>query len=308
MLRKRLLAATVMVTFIALTIVLDWQMHLRGKQYIPGALLLVLLVTALGCREFYAMATTEADVPARWLGTVVALLTATVIWLLSVGPKIGEAELAMSSDTIRRLWEVARHPGALALCLGVALSVFFVYRMTRSSPAGTVVSVAVTLGGVVYVGVLTSFVTLIAALPNEGPLRLASFLTVVKGADVGAYFVGRWLGRHPMIPWVSPKKTWEGFAGAVVTAVLIAWGLGEIWSRIPGGSALLWWQRIIFGVVVATFGHFGDLCESMMKRDMHKKDSGADVPGFGGVLDVIDSPLIAGPFAFLMLVVFQSTA
>jgi phosphatidate cytidylyltransferase len=134
---------------------------------------------------------------------------------------------------------------------------------------------------------------------------VATFLTVVKGSDVGAYFVGRWFGRHKMIPWVSPKKTWEGFCGALAMGMLLAYLLGEVWNLVEKGAAMAVWQRLVFGFAIAAVGHFGDLCESLIKRDMHKKDSGADVPGFGGVLDVIDSPLIAGPFAYLLLVIFR---
>jgi phosphatidate cytidylyltransferase len=306
MLRKRLLAAFVMIGFVAGLIVLDWQMYVRGKWYLPGVLILVLTGTVLGCREFYRLASSETVVPARWLGTAMAVLTVAVIWLLSVGAKYEQAIFgeAMRSETIRQLSETVRGPAPVALCLGVAIALFFATRMVRRRPTGTLVSVAVTLGGVVYVGVLVSFIILIGAEPL-GPLRVATFLSVVKGSDVGAYFVGRFLGRHPMIPWVSPKKTWEGFAGALAMGMLLAFGLGEIWARVPGGAALAWWQRLTFGLVVAAVGHFGDLCESLMKRDAHMKDSGRDVPGFGGVLDVIDSPLIAGPFAFLLLVAFR---
>ncbi len=308
MLGKRLAAASIMIVFCAVMIILDWQMHVWGKPYAPGTLAIALIVVFLGCREFYRLATTREIAPAPWLGTIMALLTAGVIWLLCVGERFADPGTAMQSKTIRWLATVVRGPAPVALCMGISIAIFFAKRMTRSSPRGTLVSVAVTLGGVVYVGVLTSFVTLIATLLDNGPLRLASFLIVVKGSDVGAYFVGRWFGRHPLIPWVSPKKTWEGFAGALVMGMLLAFALGEIWHRVLDGSAMLWWHRLIFGLVVAAVGHFGDLCESLMKRDMAKKDSGRDVPGFGGVLDVVDSPLIAGPFAFLLLVVFQGTS
>jgi phosphatidate cytidylyltransferase len=123
-------------------------------------------------------------------------------------------------------------------------------------------------------------------------------LLVVKFTDIGAYFGGRALGRHKLIPWLSPGKTWEGlFCG-----LLLAGMLGAAMSPLigPPHFVLQWWKGFLFAVVLGAVGQAGDLLESLMKRDAGVKDSGALVPGFGGILDVIDSPLLAAPFAYLM--------
>jgi phosphatidate cytidylyltransferase len=123
-------------------------------------------------------------------------------------------------------------------------------------------------------------------------------LLVVKFTDIGAYFGGRTFGRHKLIPWLSPGKTWEGLFFGVLTAGL----LGMLCAtRI---EHLIWWRGFIFGMVIGGIGQLGDLLESLMKRDAEVKDSGKLIPGFGGVLDVIDSPLLAAPFAYLMFSFF----
>jgi len=120
----------------------------------------------------------------------------------------------------------------------------------------------------------------------------------VKFTDIGAFFGGRALGKHKLIPWLSPGKTWEGLGFGVLTAAIV----GMICA--PWISQLLWWQGLIFGAVIGLVGQAGDLLESLMKRDAQVKDSGQLIPGFGGILDVIDSPLLAAPFAYLLFSLF----
>ena len=124
-------------------------------------------------------------------------------------------------------------------------------------------------------------------------------LLVVKFTDIGAYFGGRKFGKHKLIFWLSPGKTWEGLFFGVMTAGVV----GAICAAfIPG--QLRWWQGLIFGIVIGGIGQLGDLLESLMKRDAEVKDSGSAIPGFGGILDVIDSPLLAAPFAYLLFSLF----
>lgn len=125
-------------------------------------------------------------------------------------------------------------------------------------------------------------------------------LLMVKFTDIGAYFGGRALGRHKLIFWLSPGKTWEGLFFGLLTAA----GVGAAFAPFADhhGIPEYWtvWRGLLFGVVLGGIGQAGDLLESMMKRDAEVKDSGKLVPGFGGVLDIIDSPLLAAPFAYLM--------
>src|SRR5262249_1977461 len=123
---------------------------------------------------------------------------------------------------------------------------------------------------------------------------------VPKCCDIGAYFAGRWFGRTRMTPVLSPKKTWEGALGGLTLATLVAIGLDRL-----GPAPLLnreLWAEIGFGVTVGGAGILGDLGESLIKRESQQKDASQVVPGFGGVLDVIDAVLFAGPVAYLWLV------
>jgi len=151
-------------------------------------------------------------------------------------------------------------------------------------------------GGVLcllYLGVLASF--LVALRVRFGLWHLVMTVAVIKTADIGAYTVGRQFGRHKFAPRVSPGKTWEGMFGAVLFGVIVAVVMAE-WGRV-----MVWQTAVIFGVCFAIIGQLGDLVESMMKRDAQLKDSSTRVPGFGGVLDIMDSPLVAAPFAYCFM-------
>ena len=127
---------------------------------------------------------------------------------------------------------------------------------------------------------------------------LVVFLAAVKFTDIGAYFTGSVIGRHKMIPWLSPGKSWGGLVGGLVAAV----GVSMLAVRLVGlQKHLNLWESAIFGIAVALAGQFGDLCESLLKRSAQQKDSGSLVPEFGGVLDIIDSPLMAAPIALVVL-------
>ncbi len=127
-------------------------------------------------------------------------------------------------------------------------------------------------------------------------------LLVVKATDIGAYFGGRATGKHKLIPWLSPGKTWEGLGWGLLTAAVV----GSLCTGFIRSTdyTFPWWKGAIFGAVIGGIGQLGDLLESLMKRDAEVKDSGRLVPGFGGILDIIDSPLLAAPFAYLMFSLF----
>jgi len=165
--------------------------------------------------------------------------------------------------------------------------------------AGTVLSV-------LYLGGLCWFLMALRVKHSRDPngfqgstAALVMILLVVKSTDIGAYFGGKTLGRHKLIPWLSPGKTWEGLFFGLLTAALVSLACTRIWSdhlntfhSIP--------KALLMGVVLGAVGQAGDLLESLIKRDAGVKDSGRLVPGFGGVLDLIDSPLLAAPFAYLL--------
>ncbi|MCP4379805.1 MAG: phosphatidate cytidylyltransferase, partial [bacterium] len=116
--------------------------------------------------------------------------------------------------------------------------------------------------------------------------------------DIGAYFTGSAIGKHKLIPWLSPGKSWEGLIGGLVTAA----GVSILITHLAGLEIAIW-QSAIFGVVIGLAGQFGDLCESLLKRSAKLKDSSKMVPEFGGILDIIDSPLLAAPVAYALFAI-----
>jgi len=166
--------------------------------------------------------------------------------------------------------------------------------------------VAATGGAVlsfVYLGVMFGF--LLAIRRDHPAWVLLWVLLVTKSCDIGAYFTGKAIGRHKLIPWLSPGKTWEGLAGGVIFSGLVSWAGLWVLHRTLGTTLPSAWVGVLPGVLFGFVGQAGDLLESVLKRDAGMKDSGAWLPGFGGVLDVLDSPLLVAPVAFWLLRAFE---
>jgi phosphatidate cytidylyltransferase len=147
----------------------------------------------------------------------------------------------------------------------------------------------------VYVGVMLRFAVLLRLECGVG--AIASWIITVKMGDVGAYTVGRLIGRHKLCPRLSPGKTIEGAVGAVVFTCAGAWA-SLAWLA-PAVMARHPWAWLPYGLVLGIAGMLGDLAESMLKRDVGLKDSSRWMPGFGGVLDILDSLLLSAPVAWL---------
>jgi phosphatidate cytidylyltransferase len=121
-------------------------------------------------------------------------------------------------------------------------------------------------------------------------------LALVWAADTGAFFAGRWLGRVPLAPRVSPKKTWEGALGGVCASAIVAWAAATWWLSVDV------WPFVFTCIAVAALSIVGDLTESMLKRSSGLKDSGSLFPGHGGMLDRIDSVTAAAPALVFALI------
>ncbi len=145
-----------------------------------------------------------------------------------------------------------------------------------------------------YIALLGSFTALILA-GEHGAARMVTFLLCVVANDTGGYAVGVLFGRTPMAPAISPKKTWEGLIGSVLFALVV----GSLMVHFVLDSP--WWVGAILGVVCVFFGTCGDLIESAIKRDVGIKDMSSILPGHGGVMDRLDSMLVAAAPAWLVM-------
>jgi phosphatidate cytidylyltransferase len=190
---------------------------------------------------------------------------------------------------------VSALPLVLALVV-VTSMIWYLAGVEKGSPVEGIVS---TVFGFVWVGLLASFAALMLA-PSQYPHRhgvafMLGAVIATVAADVGALVVGGSLGRHPLAPRVSPQKTWEGFIGGAVLAVAASAAItGQVHPWTPGKAAVL-------GLVVAVVAPLGDLCESLIKRDLKLKDMGSLLPGHGGVLDRVDGLLFVLPVTYYLV-------
>jgi phosphatidate cytidylyltransferase len=182
------------------------------------------------------------------------------------------------------------------------LGAFIRLVVVRESNREPITTAALTLLGLLYIPYLFNFVALLAFMPGhtvENRYLLIYLLAVTKFSDVGAYVIGSLIGRHKMIPRISPGKTWEGFAGAIATSLGISVVMVRLLGwRMPQVSLI---DSLILGLLLPLISVVGDLAESVVKRDASIKDSGKTIPGIGGALDLIDSILFTAPVLYFYL-------
>ncbi|MEJ7831632.1 MAG: phosphatidate cytidylyltransferase [Nocardioides sp.] len=200
--------------------------------------------------------------------------------------------------------------GAEALVTAMAVTALVVMLwLLRRGIDGYVKNATASVFTLVYVPFLGSFVALMLAeggldgggLDNDGVAGILTFILVTIASDIGGYVAGVLFGKHPMAPVISPKKSWEGFAGSLVFTVAGGWAL--VVYLLDGD----WWVGIVLGLIAVVMATLGDLCESVIKRDLGLKDMSQVVPGHGGLMDRLDSLLatIAPIWLLLHYLVFQ---
>lgn len=268
--------------------------------YLPSvwAWPLLVLLAALAQLEFYTMAN-QAGIPVfRILGVCCgAILISTTFY----GITMPEGWKSLY------FWE--------QFVLFGTLFAVFVRQFPQKHNPKPLETIACTLFGVWYGPFLLNFFTRLAfewdfgapmqRLGMTGRMLVLYVIVVVKMTDVGAYFVGRALGRHKLFPRLSPAKTWEGLAGGLATAVLVSFGFWHFGNGQLGQIAFGGVDCVVLALALGGAGVVGDLFESLMKRAAGMKDSGAVVPGMGGVLDVLDSLLFAAPVMYLYVSFFK---
>jgi phosphatidate cytidylyltransferase len=286
MLWQRLITGPLLIALILGIVWIDGSLDARAAEHgLPPGLVLfsfAALLSVLIAREVVAFLR-AASIQASLFASIVAAL-------LGLFGTAGSALFQPAPLTSGVL------SSALVLMLVVAL-----LRMSRErDPKGSLMLAGGTLLVGIYGGVLLGFWMLVRL--EHSPWVLVGAILTTKSCDIGAYFSGTALGRHKMIPWLSPKKSWEGLAGGIVVATLVGAGLAHLSTSLPSEvDHIPWWIGAIGGALMAVVGQAGDLTESAFKRDAGLKDSGRTVPGMGGVLDVLDSPLFTGPVVYWLL-------
>mgnify|MGYP001218276674 FL=1 len=257
---------------------------------------IVMLLNIVGLLEFYGMVEENSLPRFKWLGLAggVALVGTLFVYLS------GLAKAQLGEPTMG---------GAAELELGVLavlLLVLLVRRVFAHPAAPSFSMVGHTMLGVLYVSWLLGFLLKIYfyAAPADAKFDpgycLLFFILATKCSDIGAFLLGSMIGRHKMIPKVSPAKTWEGLVGALLLSTTAAMLMAHYWGDTKlGGLTPL--HAAALGPLLGVGAVLGDLVESVFKRDSGVKDSGSFFPGIGGILDLLDSLLFNAPLMFLYL-------
>ncbi len=178
-------------------------------------------------------------------------------------------------------------------------SLVFLVKLYDKKAPQPFVGIALYYLGIIYVSVPFFFLNRLIFFSGDYSYQvIIGFLLLTWADDVGAYFAGSLFGRTKLFERISPKKSWEGFAGGAALSLLFAWGLTQLFHDLQP------WQWMVFGLMVVLAGTYGDLIESMFKRTMSIKDSGHSIPGHGGFLDRFDSMIYSVPFISLLLTLF----
>ncbi|HEY7044159.1 MAG TPA: phosphatidate cytidylyltransferase, partial [Nocardioidaceae bacterium] len=184
-------------------------------------------------------------------------------------------------------------PDVLVVVLAGTVLASILWRMPRGQE-GFVRDVTACVFCLVYVPFLASFVALLLS-PDDGVKRVLTFIFVTIASDIGGFAVGVLFGKHPMAPVISPKKSWEGFAGSAAACLLV--GVACVVWLLDGD----WWVGLVLGAVAVVAATLGDLAESLIKRDLGIKDMSNILPGHGGLMDRLDSLLATVSVVWLVL-------
>lgn len=250
-------------------------------------LLIILLLAGTGLAEFYGIVEKLGLACFKYCGLFGGLLLMVGTFLNLTG------HLGMHNSPARvNDFETSF---LILFVLGLCIRQF----VAKSNTKG-VLAISTTLFGLMYVPWLLNFIQKINFFPNiDGHYYLLYFVLITKFSDSGAYAVGSLIGRHKMIPRISPGKTWEGFAGAIVVstgASLLFTHLAQ--EHMPEMNLI---HAAILGVILSVSAVVGDLIESLFKREAGLKDSGSLFPGIGGILDLLDSLLFNAPIMYMYL-------
>jgi len=278
-----------------LSFVILWTVILvglfSGEKLVSDCVFLVIMVLLAGAGlwEFYGLVEKRGVVCFKYCGLIGGLL-------LMVGTFFNLNGMLGLNNSPARVNDFETS-FLILFVLGLCVRQFLARNNTTA-----VLSIATTLFGLMYVPWLMNFIQKInffKHVDGDGHFYVLYFVLITKFSDVGAYSVGSLIGKHKMIPRISPGKTWEGFGGAIVVSTIASLLFVHFaGSKMP---AMNWGHAVVLGVVLSATAVVGDLIESLFKREAGVKDSGRIFPGIGGILDLLDSLLFNAPIMYLYL-------
>lgn len=254
-LKKRILSSILLIILTIAAIKILWLFAI-----------VVTVLIALALNEFFAMAQSNGIKVFRYFGVLIGIVIPISIFF---------------KFELTRSWELF-----FIILLFISL---FLLQLSRKDIAASLVAISVTVFGILYIAWLFSFIIKLRLIPNYGEGLVAMLILTVKSGDIGAYLIGSRFGKRPLIARISPKKTVEGTIAGIVCNILFCLASK---SFLPIFS----YQHLIFiGLFLGVMSLFGDLSESLIKRDCKVKDASSLFPGLGGVMDVLDSLLFTTP-------------
>lgn len=280
---SRLLSSTILIGLVLATLFIFplWTFALVVTAFMTAALY-----------EFFTMVRHRGILVHRPLSIGLGVLFAVLVaWRSLIEPGYWQAPLAQQDVTVLSwAWDIF---------WPLTIVIIFLRQFTRQNTFEALGGLATTIFGLAYIGGLFSYLFYLRAFKGEHGAWLVTYLILVtKMGDAGAYVIGRMLGRHALIARISPRKTVEGFVGGVLTSAVTAVAAAPMVGRFSQAPVM----ALCVGALLGLLGQFGDLAESLIKRDCQVKDSGALWPGLGGVLDVIDSLLFTAPVFYGILI------
>lgn len=298
MLGKRLISAAVIISGMILLLRLDFWLGTDAVWSMPGLVLAVLaiLTAAMAGDELAAMFTSAASKVNR--GTL--LIASVVMVAITVAPALwpdypADCELGRFGFGLS---------GLVAGLVIVVLSEMANYQGVGQGRGEVIDRLGVSAFALIYLNMLFTFLFAHRYHGGNavGVMTIVTMLTTVKMSDSGAYFMGKSFGTIKLAPVLSPGKTVQGSLGGLLGgcfgAGLIVWFISPVLLGVELGKP--WWWVFLYGILVTLAGMFGDLAESLLKRDSGTKDSSTWLPGLGGILDVVDSLVFAAPVSFLL--------
>lgn len=286
---KRVLTSCIFLSLLALIIYLDLNQFKEPWSISIFAILLGGLIV----QEYYQMALNCGQTPFIKVGFFFTIL---LFAAQPISKVLSDNQIIISADRYQ-IW----------IIIFALLSCFYLQAL-KPVCEKSFEGVASTISGVIYVGLLGSYLTFIAWLPplqkepNIRGVHLLIFsILVIKMTDIGAFMIGVAFGKHKWIPRISPGKSIEGLIGGVLSATLLAFLLNQFVWHIFNHT----WEVIAYGLIMAYVGQLSDLIESVFKRSAGMKDSGTLLPGFGGFFDLADSLIASAPISYLLFIVFD---
>lgn len=304
MLRYRLIFGPIMILALLAVFWLDhrletvqltgfWRDLFGGREYLPSGLPMFLLAFSV--------------IPLAALELTRILRANHIMASFGLTAIAGEIGLIVQFSIPQGLDAVIAS-GLVCTALVVMFVISLAFYSRNQNVEGVVAAAGGTMFAMIYLGLMFGF---LLALRRWHPAAVVvAIILVTKACDIGAYFTGRAIGKHKLIPWLSPGKTWEGLAGGLILSGVVA-GLLAWWGTHHGDVAVRDGLThryayplpfaVMAGITFGFTGQVGDLTASLLKRDAGLKDSSNTIPGFGGVLDVVDSPLLVAPLAYWLL-------